>query len=157
MAAISVQDDANMAWRRPLFELIKQSALVNPIKKAQEQRCGRAFAGPLSSNIGTATLANGTVFRVVSFGPGVSPRNHRTLDFRWGEGDYDRLPAYAMELARRPVMVIVATGGDPAAQAAKAATTTIPVVFVSGSDPVKVGLVASLNRPGGNITGIHLL
>jgi len=94
---------------------------------------------------------------VVSFGPGVSPRNHRTLDFRWGEGDYDRLPAYAMELARRPVMVIVATGGDPAAQAAKVATTTIPVVFVSGSDPVKVGLVASLNRPGGNITGIHLL
>jgi hypothetical protein len=48
MAAISIQDDANMAWRRPLFELIKQSALVNPIKKAQEQRCGRAFAGPLS-------------------------------------------------------------------------------------------------------------
>jgi hypothetical protein len=48
MAAISIQDDANMAWRRPLFELIKQSALVNPIKKSQEQRCGRAFAGPLS-------------------------------------------------------------------------------------------------------------
>jgi putative ABC transport system substrate-binding protein len=80
-----------------------------------------------------------------------------TLDFRWGEGRYDRLPSHATELVGRPVTVIVATGGDPAAQAAKAATATIPIIFVSGSDPVKVGLVASLNRPGGNITGVHLL
>ena len=79
------------------------------------------------------------------------------LDFRWGEGRYDRLPAHAAELVGRPATVIVATGGDPAAQAAKAATATIPIIFVSGSDPVKVGLVASLNRPGGNITGVHLL
>jgi putative ABC transport system substrate-binding protein len=79
------------------------------------------------------------------------------LDFRWGEGRYNRLPAHATELVGRPVTVIVATGGDPAAQAAKAATATIPIIFVSGSDPVKVGLVASLNRPGGNITGVHLL
>jgi len=80
-----------------------------------------------------------------------------TLDFRWAEGRYDRLPAYAAELVRRPVTVIVTTGGDPAAQAAKAATAATPIVVVSGSDPVKVGLVASLNRPGGNITGVHLL
>ena len=80
-----------------------------------------------------------------------------SLEFRWGEGRYERLTAYAVELVRRAVTVIVTAGGDPAAQAAKAATATIPIVFVSGSDPVKVGLVASLNRPGGNITGVHLL
>ena len=80
-----------------------------------------------------------------------------TLEFRWGEGHYERMPAYAAELVRRAVTVIVTTGGDPAAQAAKAATAAIPIVFVSGSDPVKVGLVASLNRPGGNITGVHML
>ena len=77
-----------------------------------------------------------------------------SLEFRWGEGRYERLTAYAAELVRRAVTVIVTAGGDPAAQAAKAATATIPIVFVSGSDPVEFGLVASLNRPGGNITGV---
>jgi putative ABC transport system substrate-binding protein len=79
------------------------------------------------------------------------------IEFRWGEGQYERLPAYAAELVGRAASVIVATGGDPAAQAAKVATATIPIVFVSGSDPVNVGLVASLNRPGGNIAGVHML
>jgi putative tryptophan/tyrosine transport system substrate-binding protein len=98
---------------------------------------------------------------VVEFRKGLADTGHiegstLVIDFRWAEGQFDRLPELAEELVRRGVSLIVATGGSISAQAAKAATASIPIVFTSGFDPVAVGLVPSLNKPGGNVTGVSI-
>lgn len=88
---------------------------------------------------------------------GFADRDAITIEYRWANNDYARLPALAADLVHRDVAVIVTAGGDPPALAAKAATSTIPIVFNTGSDPVKLGLAERLSRPGGNATGVSFL
>jgi ABC-type uncharacterized transport system substrate-binding protein len=112
---------------------------------------------PVVGFLGSASEATSRHFVkafLESLGEGgfVDNRNVR-IEYRWADNQYDRLPALASELVTSAVAVIVASGGPVAALAAKAATSTIPIVFTATSDPVKLGLVASINRPGGNVTG----
>jgi putative ABC transport system substrate-binding protein len=111
------------------------------------------FLGATSPE-GYATFVNG--FQRGLKEAGFVDGDNVTTVYRWAEGQYDRLPGLAADLVSRHVSVIVATGGLPSSLAAKQATATIPIVFTLGSDPVKFGLVSSLNRPNGNVTGVTL-
>ena len=114
--------------------------------------------------IGFLSSASSTGFRhrVAAFKEGLSKLGFVegqsvAIEYRWAEDQYDKLPNLAAELVTKRVAIIVAAGGSQTAVAAKSATTTIPVVFMHGGDPIQLGLVASFNRPGGNVTGVTII
>src|SRR5271165_936089 len=140
--------------RREFLSVIGGGMATWPLA-ARAQQLAMPVIGFLSSFSETQSVRPIANFRRGLNDNGFTEGQSLTIEFRFADGRYDRLPALAAELAHRPVDLIFAAA-PPAALAAKAATTTIPIVFVVGFDPVTAGLVASLSRPGGNITGMTL-
>jgi putative tryptophan/tyrosine transport system substrate-binding protein len=145
-----------MMNRRRFLGTVSAGLLAAPLA-AEAQRAATPVIVYLSARSPEDTAHLLAAFRQGLSEGGFVEGKNVTVEYRWARGQYDRLPALAAELARGPLAGLVSTGGEPVALAAKAATSTTSIVFAIGSDPVKLGLVASYNRPGGNFTGISIL
>jgi putative ABC transport system substrate-binding protein len=140
--------------RRTFITLLSGAAATWPLA-ARAQQPAMPVIGFLDTRSPEAMTERLRAFRQGLKEAGLVEGDNLAIEYRWAEGQYGRLPALAAELVRRPVTLIAAGGGSPPALAAKAATTTIPIVFVAAEDPVKLGLVSSLARPDGNLTGVN--